>query len=336
MPVVLRLPTQRMDSQKCARLPAAVGRVPDCGGCGCLREGMVRIALHTPDKTRFPSLALMKLSAWHKSHGDDVSWFVPLFEYDVLYSSKVFTFTPEDPYLPSTAIKGGTGYGMMNSLPDEIEHIMPDYGLFPKFTASCGFTTRGCIRSCPWCIVPRKEGKLRAHAEIAEFLRPDSRDVVLMDNNILAHDHGLYQIEWAAKKNLRIDCNQGLDARIIAHDDAVAKLLAKVKWIRFIRLACDRKEQMESVAKAVRDIRRHSGKKHEFFCYLLVQDIDDALERAEFLRSLGISPFAQPYRDFTTNAEPSAIQKHFARWVNVKSIFHSVRWNDYKYGENLA
>lgn len=298
---------------------------------------MNRVGLHDSDHTKFPNLPLMKLSAWHKKQGDIVSPFMPLFDFDVVYSSKVFTYTPEDPYLPPDTIKGGTGYGKVICLPDEVEHIMPDYSLYPSFKASCGFTTRGCIRACPWCIVPKKEGKLRAHAEIAEFLRPDSRDVVLMDNNILAHDHGLHQLEWAAEKNLRIDCNQGLDARIIAHDDKVAMILAKSHWIRFIRLACDRKEQMESVEKAVKNIRKFSGKKHEFFCYLLVRDdIDDALERAEFLRSLNISPFAQPYRDFTSGAEPSAIQKHFARWVNVKSIFHSVKWADYKYGEKLA
>ena len=326
MSLVLRNDPQCMDGEICHRLPAAVDRMSGSGGGGHLCEGLVRVALHTPDKTRFPSLPLMKLAAWHKTHGDDVSWFVPMFEYDLIYSSKVFTFTPDDPYLPPTAIKGGTGYGMTNILPDEIEHIMPDYELFPHFKASCGFTTRGCIRACPWCIVPKKEGHIQAHAEIAEFLRPDSRDVVLMDNNILAHDHGLYQLEWAAKENLRIDCNQGLDARLIAKDEGIAKILARTHWMRFIRLACDRKEQMDAVEKAVKNIRKYSGKKHEFFCYLLVRDdIEDALERAEFLRNLGISPFAQPYRDFTSNANPSVIQKHFARWVNIKSIFNLIR-----------
>ena len=298
----------------------------------------MRIALHNSDKTKFPSLPLMKLSAYHKAKGDMVEWYIPFFEpeYDIIYSTKVFTFTPEDLTLPDRTIRGGTGYGSSLKLPEEVEHICPDYSLFPSVNFSCGFTTRGCIRACPWCVVPKKEGKIQAHAEIAEFLRQDSWDVVLMDNNILAHDHGLHQLEWAAERSLRIDCNQGLDARIIAHDEGAAKILARTHWIRFIRLACDRKEQIEAVGKAVQNIRKHSGKKHEFFCYLLVRDdIDDALERAEFLRSLGISPFAQPYRDFTSNVEPKDIQKHFARWVNVKSIFHSVSWKDYKYGEKL-
>ena len=206
---------------------------------------------------------------------------------------------------------------------------MPNYSLYPGVTASYGFTTRGCIRNCPWCIVPKKEGKLHAHAEIAEFLRADSRDVILMDNNILASDHGIRQLEWSIKKNLRIDCNQGLDARIIAHDDAIAGLLSRIHWIRFIRLACDRNSQMESVRKSVQSIRRHSGKKHEFFCYVLVQDIEDAYERVEFLRSLSVTPFAQPYRDFKTNAEPTNEQKHFARWVTVS-------WEKYKYHEILS
>ena len=265
----------------------------------------MRIALHNGDhRTAFPNLPLMKLSAWHKGRGDAVSWFMPLLSYDKVYSSKVFTYTLEDAYLPINAIRGGTGYDKDVTLPKSIEHIMPDYSLYPAFTASLGFTTRGCIRTCPWCIVPSKEGKIREHAEIAEFLRSDSRDVVLMDNNILAHEHGVRQIEWAIQRKLRLDCNQGLDARLIAKDDALAKLLARVAWIKSIRLACDTIGQMPYVEKAVKAIRRHSHHQGNFSCYVLVKDIPDALERVEFLRRLGVDPFAQPYRDFTTTKEP--------------------------------
>ena len=60
----------------------------------------MRIGLHDSDKTDFPNLAIMKISAWHKSQGDDVRWWIPLETYDRVYSSKVFTFTPENQYLP--------------------------------------------------------------------------------------------------------------------------------------------------------------------------------------------------------------------------------------------
>lgn len=300
----------------------------------------MNIALHDADSHNFPNLVLMKLSAWHKSQGDKVERFMPLYanEYDLIYSSKVFSWTKNDIYLPENTIKGGTGYKdkLHDCLPDEVEHFMPDYSLYPDFNASLGFTTRGCIRNCPWCVVPMKEGKLRAHAEIEEFLRPDSRDVILMDNNILAHEHGIKQLEKSINLGLRIDCNQGMDARMVTHDDAIARLLAKVHWIKFIRFSCDTVDQIPYVQKAVEAIRKYDRAfYYEFFCYVLVKEIPDALERVEFLRELGIKPFAQPYRDIESNKEPLRDLRNFARWVNHKAIFNSCSWDDYKYKGNL-
>lgn len=292
----------------------------------------MKVALHDADRTRFPNLPLMKISAWHRAQGDTVERFIALANdsYDRVYSSKVFSFTPDEPNLPRGVIRGGTGYGPGPDLPDDIEHIMPDYSLYPEFQASLGFVTRGCIRSCSWCIVPSKEGAIRAHAEMEEFIRPGYRDVVLMDNNILAHPHGISQIEHSIDLGLKIDCNQGLDARLIAADDVLAKLLSRVHWMRFIRLACDSQSQMESVERAVTRIRHHGGKKYEFFCYLLVQDVNDALERAEFLRSLNVRPYAQPYRAPGSKTLPTQALRNFARWVNHKAIFNAVSWNDYR------
>lgn len=126
----------------------------------------MRIGLHDSDNTGFPNYALMKISAWHKARGDTVEWFMPLMRYDRVYSSKVFTFTQEDPYLPDNTIRGGTGYGLYDKLPDEIDAMYPDYSIYPDCDYAIGFLTRGCIRKCPWCIVPRKEGgKAISHME---------------------------------------------------------------------------------------------------------------------------------------------------------------------------
>lgn len=294
----------------------------------------MKIALHDSDRTRFPNLPLMKLSAWHRAQGDTVERFIALANdsYDRVYSSKVFSFTAEEPNLPRGVIRGGTGYGSGPDLPDEIEHIMPDYSLYPAFQASLGFVTRGCIRSCSWCVVPGKEGKIHAHAELEEFLRPGCRDVVLMDNNILAHEHGIAQLERTITLNLRIDCNQGLDARLIAADDALAHLLSRVHWLKSIRLACDHKSQMLAVERTVTAIRRHGGKKYNFSCYVLVKDVPDALERIEFLRALGVEPFAQPYREPGSKSVPAQDLRRLARWCNHKAIFKTVPWPKYQGG----
>ena len=107
-----------------------------------------------------PNLALMRLSAYHKANGDSVAWWNGFEEYDRVYMSKVFTFTPDiDTVIRAKeVIRGGTGYKIYDSLPEEIESTYPDYSIYPNFKAAIGFLTRGCIRKCPWCIVPKKEG----------------------------------------------------------------------------------------------------------------------------------------------------------------------------------
>lgn len=291
----------------------------------------MNIGVHDSDKTKFPNLALMKISAWHKKHGDNVEFYEDLFhcKYDKVYSSKVFTFTQEDKPVGNIEF-GGTGYNLKKSLPDEIEHICPDYDLY-GCDHSLGFLTRGCPNKCSWCIVPEKEGEIKPHADIEEFAK--HKNVVLMDNNVLASEHGVKQIEKIVDLGLKIDFNQGLDAILI--DGPIAKLLSKVKWMHPIRLACDKHNQMDAVQKAVTHLRWHNATPRRYFIYCLVKDIEDAEDRIRFLKGLDLDPHAQPYRDFRTNAEPEKIQKHFARWVNHKAVFKSTTWGEYKAAKNI-
>lgn len=290
----------------------------------------LRIALHDADgQTPFPNYALMKISAWHKTQGDQVEWWTPLVTYDKVYSSKVFTFTPENPYLPPDTIKGGTGYGLYNDLPDEIDAMFPDYSIYPQVDYAIGFLTRGCICHCPWCVVPKKEGKIRAYRTWREIKRPDSKNIVFMDNNVLACQHGLEQMRDMVGQDVRVDFNQGLDARLIT--DEVAQMLSELKWIKFIRMSADTDKMLDVVLAAVERLKGHGVKPYKVFVYLLVQDVESAERRAIALRDAGVNPFAQPYRDFTTNAEPAKELKDLARWVNHKAIFKTVkRFSDYK------
>jgi hypothetical protein len=281
-----------------------------------------------------PNLALMKLSAYHKAKGDQVeltgACFAPA--YDKIYVSKVFSWTTLPP-LPENVLTeiGGSGCGDLSiTLPAEIESLCPDYSLYLKIDYSLGFLTRGCIRRCPWCIVPEKEGDIRPAADIEDFLRHDK--AVLLDNNVLACEHGIKQIEkivdLCAKRGLRVDFNQGLDARLI--DDSIARLLARVRWMKQIRLACDSPAMMAPVERAVELLRKYGATPKRFLCYMLVgDDLREASERADFLKQLNVNPFAQPYRG-RNGEEPTREQRDFARWVNIKSIFWNVKFEDYK------
>jgi hypothetical protein len=287
----------------------------------------MKIGLLDIDGQNFPNLALMKISAYHKSLGDQVE-FATMFEhYDILYKSKIFTFSvdPEYCYNADEMYYGGTGYSLKSQLPEYIDSIMPDYSLYDCKHAY-GFLTRGCIRKCPWCFVPEKEGDIKPYSDIDDFIG-DYKSAVLMDNNVLASDHGIRQIEKIIKKGIRVDFNQGLDARLI--DDSIAQLLSKVKWIHPLRLACDNSAMKEPIQKAVELLRWHNCKPERYSVYTLIKDIDESLERIRFLKGMALDPFAQVYRDYKGEFQATARHYDLERWVNMKACFKSSTFEDY-------
>lgn len=292
----------------------------------------MKIGLVDVDGHNYPNLALMKLSAWHKQQGDIVEWASPIIgDYDRVYMSKVFTFTPDclDIY-HCEVVRGGTGYRNYDIvLPDYVEHICPDYSLY-LVTKAYGFLTRGCINKCAWCIVPKKEGYIRPNADIDEFI-DGRKEAVLLDNNVLASDWGLSQIEKIVERQIRVDFNQGLDARIIANNMNIARLLTQVRWSRYIRMAYDSSAVEHHVMDAISKLHRYGIPYYKMFFYVLIgKDTDDALRRIYQLRKLGCTPFAQPYRDFDGKELPTNEQKRIARWCNSKAAFNTVEYKDYK------
>lgn len=295
----------------------------------------MNIGLIDVDGHNFPNLALMKLSAWHKAQGDTVEWYSGIEHYDRVYMSKVFAFTPDDGRVVQAdeVVKGGSGYKLFDQwLPDEIEHICPDYSLYPKYKEAYGFLTRGCVNKCSFCIVPRKEGVIRKHSDITEFL-DGRKSAILMDNNVIASAWGLQQIEKIAFMKIKVDFNQGIDCRLIAKDKSIAKLLARVQWIRYVRMAYDSSAITEEVETAIAYLKEAGIPSYRMFFYMLVKDgeIADAERRALMLDYLGCVPFAMAYRDLDNNLPPTAEQKRFARWVNMKATFKSCSYSDYKF-----
>ncbi len=288
------------------------------------------IGLIDADKNRYPNLALMKISAYHKSIGNKVVW-ANIGSYDITYISKVFSYTYFRTGLGNYGkiILGGTGFNNFDNLPDEIDNKSPDYSIYPHTNKAYGFLTRGCPNKCSWCIVPRKEGNIRPYSDIEDFIQ-DRKEAILMDNNVLAHNHGLTQIEKIIKLGIKIDFNQGLDARIIAGNVEIAQLLSRVKWISQLRMACDTESQIPYIDRALTNLNKYGFKNYKVFVYVLVKDIDSAYKRVEFLRRKGCDPFAQPYRDYENDKLPSRQQLRFARWVNHKAIFKFVKWENYK------
>lgn len=299
----------------------------------------------------FPNYALMKISAWHKQRGDAVEMFTPidpnaaeqltLFPleeyppkrkaniYDIVYSSKVFDFTPENPYLPANTIKGGTGYDIKSQLPPEIDGMFPDYSIYPDCDYAIGYITRGCPNKCPWCVVPQKEGGIKPYRHWRQLVRTDSNKLVLMDNNILSCEYGIAELESLIGSGYAIDLNQGMDARLV--NDRIANILARLKWIKYIRFSCDQKAQIGAILKTAELLEKHGVKPYRLFIYVLVtKDIDDAAYRVERLREIhNISLYAQAERNEAKGIIPNRAQLEFAQRYVYGRCYKKETWREY-------
>lgn len=294
----------------------------------------MRIAIHDSERETlkhktFPNYALMKISAYHKSLGDTVEWFVPSEKYDRVYSSKVFDFTPENPYLPPDTIKGGTGYDVHSTLPAEIESCYPDYSIYPECDYAIGYITRGCPNHCRWCVVPEKEGDIKPYRTWQQLVRPDTDKLVLMDNNILACEYGINQLESLIGSGYKIDLNQGMDARLVT--DRIARILSQLQWIRHIRFSCDSIPQIDAIFHAAELLQKYGVKPYKLFVYLLVTpDLENAAYRVEKLKQLkGINLYAQAERNVRNGIVPNKEQLEFAQRYVYSGKYRSETWQEY-------
>ena len=297
---------------------------------------MSKIGLIDVDKTGFPNIALGKVATYHKSLGDEVEWVDPMFGggYDKVYMSKIFTFSPDYDYpiIADEIDKGGTGYDLHKVLPKEIDRLQPDYDMLGVDTKTAyGFLTRGCPNKCPWCIVPIKEGKQVAYMDVEEIAIEGRTKLILMDNNILASDYGLEQIEKIIKNGYRVDFNQALDARLVTEE--IAKLLAKVKWLTPIRFGCDTHRQIEHCKGVMKRIDSYRDNPAYYLLYTIIgEDINEDYERlSSFRDNPRVRIVGQPYRDFNN---PNQIipqwQKDMARWSMRRELYATCDFKDYE------
>lgn len=298
----------------------------------------MKIALHDAEMDhfgtihKFPNFALMKLSAYHKQRGDQVEWFNPINSrsYDRIYSSKVFDFTPENPYLPEYAIRCGTGYGIFEDLPDEIDEQFPDYSIYPFCHHAIGFLTRGCIRNCRWCLVPKKEGYIHKYREWQDVVRQGSDELLLMDNNILACEFGIGQLEELSETKIKLDLNQGMDARLVTND--IAKILAKINWKKYIRFSCDQLSQIEPVIQCAELLEKNGLKTYRLFIYcLLTKDREDNLKRIYAMRKIkNATVYGMPEKNPALGIMPDHWQNVMAQKYIYSGQWRTIDWPEWE------
>lgn len=300
----------------------------------------MRVALIDVDGHNFPSLPLMKLSAHHKQLGDTVEWYDPLTAWmkppDRVYMSKVFTFTEDysHPVCGKEIIRGGTGYDYPNggqSLPKEIEHIYPDYSLYPDLCkdTAYGFLTRGCPRGCDFCIVKEKEGQ-KSHkvADLSEFWN-SQKNIVLLDPNLFSCRDWENLSQQLIESNAYIDFSQGCDIRVMT--DEKAEYLKKMK-IKQIHFAWDRYEDRDMIVPKFAKFKEITGwDKRKMTVYVLCgfnTAFEQDLERLYTLRDLGYSPYVMIYDKYKLKKKDPL--KRLQRWVNSRFAFAACeRFEDY-------
>lgn len=309
----------------------------------------MQIGLYDVDSHNYPNLPLMKISAWHKARGDSVEFIRPLDSlskhYNKIYVSRVFG----DEYVKfvnynitaDEIVYGGTGFAITvedgkevyhkdrdPNLPPEIEHIYPDYSLYPELTKNTafGFLTRGCCNNCGFCIVSKKEGVCSQKvADLTEFWR-GQKNIDLLDANLLACKDRMELLKQLIDSKARVDFTQGLDARFVTEE--IANALTKIK-IKRIHFAFDFMKNEEAIKRGLKIYKRVSGiSDSKAIVYMLTNydtTIEQDLYRLQVIKELGYMPDVRIYR------KPTAPQvlRDLQHWCNNRILYRTCDFMDF-------
>lgn len=321
----------------------------------------MKVGLIDVDGHNFPNLPLMKLSAFHKSKGDDVEMLFPMFEYDKVYMSKVFDFTPDynTVIYANEIIKGGTGYigyhntaktdflhgdfkypdgeymgektrinGMdgriryLDKLPNEIEHQYPDYSLYNITDTAYGFLTRGCPRACDFCIVAEKEGRKSIQvAELSEFWK-DQKYIELLDPNLLACKNHITLLKKLKNTGRYVNLNQGIDARLLTEENALLLKDIKTKSLHF---AWDYMKYENMIVPKLEMFKKLTQFHYRKLMVYVLTNFDttheEDLYRVEKLKDMGYDPYVMIYDKENAPRQTRLLQ----RYANNKIIFRACK-----------
>lgn len=314
------------------------------------------------NKHRFPNLACMKISAYHKKLGDEVTLelsYDNLEDYDKVYISKVFTDTPIPEGIDNLSWVecGGTGFyfDKAPNLPYDIEHSFPDYHLYDEWVNqrisegykrsefkeyldySIGFITRGCFRKCGFC-VNKKYDRVFKHSPLEEFYDPERKKICLLDDNFLGHADWKVGLEELIATGKPFKFKQGLDERLLTPEKC--EMLFNSKYDGEITFAFDNIKDYRMIEKKLKFIREYSPKQIKF--YVLCgfddngkydadfwrQDLIDTFERIELLGRYKSLPYIMRFNKYEESPY-RGIYVTLARWVNQPSFFKKKSLYDY-------
>lgn len=319
----------------------------------------MRIAIIDADligrrRHRFPNLACMKISGYHKEQGDDVSLVLSyddLVGYDRIYLSKVFTDTdvPDAVLALNNLSFGGTGffYDKAPPLPEEIEHHMPDYHLYDRWVReqlndgkkqgefsfytdySIGFLTRGCFRGCTFC-VNQNYTKVTAHSPLSEFYDPSRKKICLLDDNFLGSPDWKEMLRELKATGRPFRFKQGLDERVLTEEKC--RELFESRYDGDYTFAFDNIADADLIKKKLKLIGKYTDAIPKFYCFtgfdrddiwdreFWRQDIFDLFTRIEILMRHRCLPYVMRYERYKESPY-RGVYITVARWCNQPSFF---------------
>lgn len=338
--------------------------------------------------TRHPNLCCLKLSGWHKDNGDETKLLEDWDEikygsknYDHIYVARVFDFTeiPLELDKYDNLSYGGTGFkhgflayppggsdaaaesiqkkGAVQTLPNEIEHHMPDYHLYDQFIAheiargikpvkfndymnfSIGYATRGCFRGCKFCVNEKSKG-VKFHAHIKEFFDPSRQKIYLWDDNILGFPKWREVFDELADTGRRFQFRQGMDIRIMT--DEKAKVLSESKYYGDYIFAFDHPEEREQIERGLKCWRKFNHKIPKL--YILCgwdsqdqNDIEAVFMRIKVLMKYRALPYIMRHENYL-RSKYKGIYINLARWCNQPNFFKKKSFREYceANGENSS
>lgn len=289
--------------------------------------------------SKIPNLVLMKLSTYHKAKGDNVELIrlnIPYYPnrkkvihyipniHDKIYCSIIFDGSKE--WIRGNNIHfGGTGYSLDIILPEEIENLSPDYSLYPENDTSYGFISRGCIRNCPFCKVPEKEGYIRQVNQVNNIVR--HKKVKFLDNNFLALPNHNEILRELIDKKIKCQFNQGLDIKLITENNS--DLLSKLNYLGDYIFAFDNWNYLKIIENKLPLLSWRKDWQLKFFVYCNPNmELVNISNRIEFLRENKCLPYVM--RDVTCwESEHSPFYIDVAAWGNQPNLFKKMTFADF-------
>jgi len=293
---------------------------------------------------KLPNLALMKISTYFNDLGVLAEFVKQGGQYEKIYASAIFSRSKGlcDSLVEQYGDKieiGGTGWDITKTLPAGIHSCRADYSLYSAemianririigtkqrriqkateiVNAGIGFTSRGCIRRCSFCIVPSSEGAFRQEQEIGDIINPCSNVIMLHDNNFTADPYCIDKLHEIRDRKLIVDINQGCDVRLMT--DEIAQALSEVRHLRSLHYAWDLMAHESGVVRGIETLKKFV-KAYRHMCFMLVgfdTTFEEDCYRFRKLLELNIKPYVMLYNEI-----PDVRLRHFRRWVN----FHAYK-----------